>query len=125
MLTGQTRKCPISITILSWLYILVGVLGTAAHYEDFRMHKLILNEFAWIALLGAAAVVAGILMLRGQSSGRWLALAWIASHVVISAFHPLRELLVHSVLLLLFSYILFRREAREYFGAARSIAPSA
>ncbi|MGA2752254.1 MAG: hypothetical protein ABSE53_00695 [Terracidiphilus sp.] len=117
MATGQTRKCPISITILSWLYILVGVLGTAAHYADFKMHKPIVNEFVWITALGVAAVVAGILMLRGQNWARWLALVWIASHVVISAFHPLHELIMHCALLVLFSYLLFRREAREYFNA--------
>lgn len=125
MANGQTRKCPISITILSWLYILEGVLGTAAHYEDFRMHKPILNEFVWITLLGAAVVVAGIFMLKGRGWAKWVALAWIASHVVISAFHPLQELIVHSVLLILFSYLLFRRKAREFFSAAQSIAPSA
>ena len=118
MATRQTRKCPTSITILSWLYILVGVLGTAAHYEDFRMHKPIVNEFVWITALGAAAVGAGILMLTGRGWARWLALVWIASHVVISAFHPLQELIIHCALLVLFSYLLFRREAREYFSAA-------
>ena len=118
MATGQTRKCPTSITILGWLYILVGVLGTAAHYEDFRMHKPIVNEFVGITVLGAAAVVAGILMLKGCGWARWLALVWIASHVVISAFHPLHELIIHCALLVLFSYLLFRRAAREYFSAA-------
>ena len=118
MATGQTRKCPTSITILSWLYILVGVLGTAAHYEDFRMHKPMVNEFVWITVLGVAAVLAGILMLEGRGWARWLALAWIASHVVISAFHPLQELILHSIMLVLFSYLLFRREAREFFSAA-------
>ena len=55
------------------------------------MHKPLVNEFVWISVLGAAAVVAGIFMLKGRSWARWLALVWIASHVVISAFHPLHE----------------------------------
>jgi len=118
MAAAHIKKQPVSITILGWLYILVGVLGTAAHYEDFRMHKPILNEFVWITVLGAAAVVAGISMLKGRGWARWLALAWIASHVVISAFHPLQELIIHCALLVLFSYLLFRPRAREYFSAA-------
>jgi hypothetical protein len=118
MAAAHVNKQPVSITILGWLYILVGVLGTAAHYEDFRMHKPIVNEFVGITVLGATAVVAGIFMLRGRSWARWLALVWIASHVVISAFHPLHELIIHCALLLLFSYLLFRQEAREYFSAA-------
>jgi hypothetical protein len=116
--TQRVNKQPVSITILSWLYILEGVLGTAAHYENFRMHKPMVNEFVWITALGTAAVVAGIFMLRGRGWARWLALAWIASHVVISAFHPLHELIIHCVLLVLFCYLLFRRPAREYFSAA-------
>jgi uncharacterized membrane protein (UPF0136 family) len=114
----QTRQRPITITSLCWLYIAVGALGTAGHYGNFWANKPTVSEFVWITVLGVAAVTAGVLMLRGQSWARWLALAWIAAHVVISAFHPLQELIVHCALLVLFCYVLFRREAREYFSAA-------
>ncbi len=113
----QTKKRPITITILSWLYIAIGVLSTAAHYANFRSHKPLVNEFVWITALGAAAVLAGAFMLSGQSWARWLALAWIAAHVVISALHLMHGLLIHSALLALIAYFLFRREAREYFSA--------
>jgi hypothetical protein len=113
----KTNKRPITITSLSWLYIAVGVLGTAGHYADFRAHKPMVNEFVWITVLGTAAVVAGAFMLRGQNWARWLALLWMATHVVISAFHLMHGLIVHCVLLVLIAYILFRPEAREYFSA--------
>jgi hypothetical protein len=113
----QAKKRPIPITMLSWLYIVVGVLSTAAHYAEFWTHKPTMSEFAWINLLGAEAVVAGVFMLRGQNWARWLALLWMATHVVISAFQLMRGLVIHSVLLLLIAYFLFRREAREYFSA--------
>lgn len=118
MAKRRARERPIAITSLSWLYIAVGALGTAGHYGSFRTHRPTLDEFVWITALGAAAIIAGAFMLRGHSWARWPALAWIAAHVVISAFHPLQELIVHCALLLLFSYLLFRREAREYFSAA-------
>lgn len=118
MATEQPTKRPISITILAWLYIAVGVLGTAAHYADFRAHKPIVNEFVSITLLGAVAIVAGAFMLRGRNWARWLALAWMASHVAISAFHPLHELIIHSALFVLFAFLLFQRKARAYFSAA-------
>ena len=118
MATVQSRTRPITITILSWLYIALGVLSTAAHYANFGSHKPMVNEFVWITALGAAAVLAGVFMLRGHNWARWLALAWMAAHVVISVFHPLQELIVHCALLVLFSYVLFRREAREYFSAS-------
>lgn len=113
----QTKKRPITITILSWLYIAVGVLSTAAHYANFRSHKPLVNEFVWITALGAAAVLAGAFMLSGQSWARWLALAWIAAHVVISALHLMHGLLIHSVLFVLICCLLFQREARKYFRA--------
>ena len=118
MPTEQITKRPISIAILAWLYIVVGALGTAAHYLDFRTHKPMVNEFVWITVLGAAAVVAGVFMLSGRNWARWLALAWMASHVAISALHPLHELIIHSVLFVLIAFLLFRREARVYFSAA-------
>jgi hypothetical protein len=113
--TAQTKR-PISITILAWLYIAVGVIGTAAHYLDFRTHKPLLNEIVWITALGAAAIVAGAFMLHGRNWARWLALAWMGFHVAISVLHPLRELIIHSVLFVLFAYLLLRREAKEYFA---------
>ena len=118
MATERSNKRPISITILAWLYIAVGALTTGAHYLDFRTHKPMVNEFVWITVLGVAAVVAGVFMLRGQNWARWLALLWMATHVVISVFHLMHGLVIHSVLLLLFAYFLFRREAWEYFSAA-------
>lgn len=118
MVEVQTKKRPITITSLSWLYIAVGTLGTAGHYGNFWTHKPTVNEFVWITMLGVAAVLAGVFMLRGRSWARWLALAWIAAHVVISVFHPLTELLVHCALLVLFCYLLFRPAAREYFSVA-------
>lgn len=118
MTTEKTKKCPITVTILAWLYIAVGALSTAAHYADFRTHRPMVNEVVWITALGAAAVIAGVFMLSGRNWARWLAVAWIGAHVAISAIPPRHGLLVHSAMLVLFSYLLFRRPAREYFSAA-------
>ncbi len=117
MAIDQAKKRPISITILGWLYIVVGVLSTAAHFAEFRVQRPALNEVVWITVLGAAAIVAGVFMLRGQNWARWLALLWIATHVIISALDLMHGLVIHSALLLLIAYFLFRREAREYFRA--------
>lgn len=117
MATVQSRTRPITITILSWLYIALGVLSTAAHYANFGSHKPMVNEFVWITALGAAAVLAGVFMLRGHNWARWLALAWVAAHVVISALHLMHGLLIHSVLFVLIAFLLFSRDAREYFSA--------
>ena len=117
MVVYQAKKRPISITILSWIYIVVGALSTAAHFTEFRVQRPMLNEVVWITVLGAAAIVAGVFMLQGRNWARWLALLWMATHVVISAIHPMRELAIHSVVFLLIACLLFRREARKYFNA--------
>jgi vacuolar-type H+-ATPase subunit I/STV1 len=114
----QTKKRPITITIVGWLFIAVGALSTAAHYADFRTHRPMVNEVVWITALGAAAIVAGAFILRGHNWARWLAIAWMASHVILIAFHLLHGLLIHSVLFVLICCLLFQREAREYFNAA-------
>jgi hypothetical protein len=116
--TEQTKKRPISITILAWLYIVVGVLSTSAHVMEFKTQRPAVNEVIWITVLGVAAIAAGVFMLRGRNWARWLALAWMATHVVISAFNLLHGLLIHSVVFLLIGAILFQKEAREYFSPA-------
>ena len=118
MAADAMNKRPLTITILSWLYIAVGVLSTAAHYAQFRTQKPVVNEFVWVTVFGVAAICAGVFMLRAKNWARWLALAWIAAHVAISALHPHMDLAVHSAMLILFAYVLFRRDARVFFNAA-------
>ena len=117
MAAEKTKERPITITILAWLYIAVGVLSTAAHYANFRTQRPMVNEVVWITALGAGAVVAGAFMLGGRNWARWLALLWMAVHVAISALHLLHGLLIHCVVFVLIACLLFRREAREYFSA--------
>jgi len=112
----MAAKRPISITLLSWLYIAVGAISTVSHAKEFlTRHDSNPGDFALICLVGMAAVVAGVFMLRAQNWARWLALAWMAFHVAIGATGPLREIVVHSLFLVLFAYLLFRPEARVYF----------
>lgn len=115
LLLRSMRSRPITVTSLAWLYIVVGVLSTAFHVAQFRTHPPTPSEFFWIPFLGLLAVVAGVFLLRGSNWARWLALAWMAFHVALSVFHPLQELLVHSLFLALFAYLLFRPAARAYF----------
>jgi hypothetical protein len=56
----------------------------------------------------------------GQNWARWLALAWIAFHVVLSALHPIPELIIHAVFCAVFAWLLFRPEAARYFRGAQS-----
>jgi hypothetical protein len=61
-----------------------------------------------------------VFMLRGCNWARWLLLVWIAYHVILSAFHSLSELVMHSLLFALVAYFLLRPQASAYFRGARA-----
>lgn len=104
---------PISIWVIAILYLLVGIAGFIAHF-----HSLLAREPDSIAieLTEFAAIVAGVFLFLGYNWARWLALAWIVFHVVLSFFHPVRELIIHAVLCVLIAWGLFYPGANRYFG---------
>jgi hypothetical protein len=59
-------------------------------------------------------------VLLGHNWARWLLLAWLVFHVIVSAFHSPEEVAAHVVLLLLFAYFVFRPPASNYFRSAPS-----
>lgn len=105
-------KRPVSVAILACVYLLVGLGGFAFHFKELwaRQPDAFVVEFVEIV-----AVVCGVFMLRGQDWARWLAVVWIGFHVGLSAFHPLKEFVIHSVFFVVIAWILFRAEARRYF----------
>ena len=114
------RKRPVSVTVLSWIYIAVGVGGIAAHAREINPHRPFEQDLVWAVLVSMAAVISGAFMLRGSNWARWLAVAWIAFHVILSAFHSVQQTVVHAVMLAVFVYLLFRPVANEYFRGLRA-----
>jgi len=57
-----------------------------------------------------------VFILRGHNWARWLALAWMTYHVVLSAFHTVPELLMHAVFLVILTYFLFGAAANRHFS---------
>ncbi|HKW96797.1 MAG TPA: hypothetical protein VJN43_03645 [Bryobacteraceae bacterium] len=112
------KRRPIAVTIIAWVYIVVGTAGFAYHFREFEGRAVFAGDTLWVELVRLAAVAAGIFLLRGHNWARWLAVAWIAVHVVVSAFHSVPQLAVHAVFCAAIAYFLFRREAAEYFRAA-------
>lgn len=109
------KNRPLSVTILAWLFIAVGVGALFAHFGEFKGHSLLSNDILEMAVVELLAIAAGIFMLRGSNWARWLAILWMAFHVGVSAFHSMREVIVHTLLLLIFAYFLFRKDANQYF----------
>src|SRR5271170_5301809 len=89
----NSRKRPVSVLLLACVYLAVGTIGFAYHSRELWQPEGLLIELAeFLALL------AGVFLLRGRNWARWLALAWMAFHVVLSALGALRELAIHSLL---------------------------
>ena len=113
------KKRPLSITIISWLFVGAGIIGLAYHATEFKADRPFQYDVLWVCLVRFVAILCGVFILRGSNWARWLLLVWIAFHVVLSAFHSLTELAVHSLLLAVIGYFLFRPQASAYFRGAR------
>jgi hypothetical protein len=94
-----------------------GINGIQADLASFVHCKLQQNAVG-IEVTELAALVCGVFLLRRQNWARWLALAWMAFHVALSAFHPLGELAVHVAFLVMFGWVLLGREANRWFSRA-------
>ena len=115
------QKRPLSVTIISGLFIAAGVVGLAYHSTDFAKRPFH-YDVVWVSLLRLVAILCGVFMLRGSNWARWVALAWLAYHVAIGARHSPAELVMHAVLLAVFAFLLLRPPATEYFRARQTEA---
>lgn len=115
------KNRPIPVIIVAVLFILVGCIGFVYHIQelftpDYKLYQIIL-----ILLLRIAALVIGILLLNRINLARWLAVAWLAVHVVISAFNSTSEMIMHAVLLIIISVLLFLPVSNSYFKKRTNI----
>ena len=109
-------KRPLPVTILGCLFIVAGLAGVVYHLSESPLDR-------WIVLISIVRIIAvggGVFLLMGHNWARWLILAWLAFHVVVSAFHSLSESIAHVVLLIVVGYCLLRPPASKYFQSAPS-----
>lgn len=107
-------KRPLSVTIVGCVFVAAGLVGLAYHVPEFNSQPFH-SELIWAALVRLLAVVSGVYILRGRDWARWLALAWMAFHVVLSGFHSAGELAMHAILLAAIGFFLLRPPAAPYF----------
>ncbi len=122
------EKPPPSVAILGWVFILAGIIMVAASVvsvvgSDASLNSVLATEEGLILAVRTLAIVGGAFLLRGENWARWLLVLWIAYHVVLSLYHPLFELVVHSLLLIAVVYVLFRQEASSFFNGKRVESP--
>jgi hypothetical protein len=141
-------KRPPSITVLSWLCVVVGVCGVSfllfwmtwddpltvryilpgSWYSDLHPHAMWLFPAQWFFL-----ALCGVFMLRGFNWARWILVAWVGYHffqslahirfeLMFEVFydaHSPWELLAHSLLYVMILYAAFHPVAGRYFRGAR------
>jgi hypothetical protein len=113
------RKRPRSVTVISWLFIATGIVGFAYHASELNTRSPFESDAVLVLFVRLLAIVAGVFMLRGADWARWLALAWLGFHVILSALHSVSETLMHMALLAGAAYVLLRPKATAYFRATR------
>ena len=103
---------PLSVTILACIYLAVGALGFVFHFKELWALQ---SDSILVELTELLAIVSGAFLLLGRNWARWLALAWMALHVVVSAFHTFREFAIHCLFCAVIAWLLFRPAAARYF----------
>jgi hypothetical protein len=111
-------KRPLAVTLVGLLYILVGVVGGAYHLMGFKVQHPFQYDILWAEGTELVAILCGVYMLRGHNWARWLAMAWIAFHVILSALGMLPGLAIHGLFSVILAYLLFRPTSGRYFRAA-------
>jgi len=108
------NKRPLSVTLISWLFIAAGVVGIVYHAGELKEITM-RPEVMGILAVRLLAIVGGLFSLNGANWARWLLLAWIILHVIISIFHTTAELAMHTILMIVVILALFHPKANAYF----------
>jgi hypothetical protein len=106
---------PASVTVLAGIYLTVGAIGFCIHLTELAARPVFHQDVIWIEVTEFLAIVCGVFLIRGQNWARWLALAWMIFHVVLSAFHAVSEFLIHLLFCVVIGWILFRPPAARFF----------
>jgi uncharacterized membrane protein HdeD (DUF308 family) len=112
------NKRPLSITVIGWIFVLTGAIGFAYHLSELNARHPFDNDGAWVLLARILAIAGGLFLLYGYGWARCLLIAWLAYHVVLSAFHSTVELTMHALLLIVIAYFLLRPHVSTYLRDA-------
>jgi len=109
------KNRPLPVIIVSILFILAGCVGFVYHVREFSEPNNNLYELIWILILRILAIVCGILLLFRINWARWVTIAWLIYHIIISAFNSTSEMIAHIVFLIIVSVLLFLPVSSRYF----------
>src|SRR5688572_30261125 len=109
------KKRPVPVIIVSIVFILAGCVGFIYHFNELFEANGKLYESILVLLIRVLAVVCGFLLFQGINWARWLAIAWLLYHVLLSAFHSTSEMITHIVFVIIVSLLLYLPASNEYF----------
>src|SRR5688572_17549288 len=103
----RSSERPLSVTVISGLFLVAGAIGLAYHAAEFKTAGAFPYDVAWVCVVRLLAILSAVFMLRGSNWARWLLVIWIAYHVILSAFHSAFQGIVHGLLFVVVTYFLF------------------
>lgn len=109
------KKSPLPVIIVSILFIIAGGVGFAYHLKEFFEPNAEIDKLIWIQFIRILAIVCGILLFLGINWARWLAIAWLLFHIVISALHSTAEMITHFILLIVVAVLLYLPVSSSFF----------
>jgi len=114
-------KRPLSVTVIGVIFIaagaltlVAGLLPPAQRLAELKEHPF---EFGLVLVVRIIGILCGIFVLFGWNWARWLLVAWLVFHVLLSMAHSRLELLIHALLFGVVVYFLFRPPSSRYFSA--------
>lgn len=113
----NSKSTPFPILIIGWLFVVLGGLRIIAGFwiSSLFAGGYLRSDDVWVIMSGVVALAGGILVLRGIGLGRWMIMAWLVFHVVLSWLHSVSELIIHAALLAVIGYFLLRPQTSAYF----------
>ncbi len=99
---------PLSVAIAAALLLVGAALGLAAHLTS-----------AIPIGINAIGIACSVFLFRRQNWARWLALVWVATHIILAGLGSLRGLIVHGAIFVLFASLLLHPAANAYFRSKK------
>jgi hypothetical protein len=103
------------VIIISVLFVIAGCTGFIYHFKEFFDPNAILYETLWIQFIRILAIVCGVLLFFSINWARWLAIAWLLFHIIISAFNSKSEMVVHIAFLVVVVVLLYLPKSSAFF----------
>jgi uncharacterized membrane protein HdeD (DUF308 family) len=108
------RRIPIAVIVIACLYLAVGIGGFVSHFSN-RSEP----DWIWVEVTELLAIVCGVFLPLAHKWARWLAVAWMAFHLVIS-FGDWGQMAGHTLFLVLIVWGLFRADTNQFFSKAQT-----